>query len=225
MECLALAAVSFRTCGALLLLLSACATTEPQQHKARQHKQVAIPWAPLVEPEPIVLPAPVGLRPPVPAFVDPRVQTQQELEPSPSPERSGSNRGPTVPLTSERRRPECEAVPVPHRGGDDAHDDCADRFPPNQYPGKDVLVNRKRFDALQVGVPVLWEIKTDRFDKYNDFVQEQAIRTEVPDLQEERDIAEACGYGFVIGVSTEAHKEALLQEDRRLNIVVTGCPR
>jgi hypothetical protein len=114
---------------------------------------------------------------------------------------------------------------VPHRGGDDAHDECADRVPPNRYPGNDVLVNGKRFDALQVGALVLWEIKTDRFDTFNDFVQAQAIRKQLPDLQEERTIAEACGYGFVIGVSTEAHREALLARDRRFNVVVTGCPR
>jgi hypothetical protein len=47
----------------------------------------------------------------------------------------------------------------------------------------------------------------------------------MPLLREERDTAEACGYGFVIGVSTEEHKQALLEEDRTLNIVVTGCKR
>jgi len=128
-------------------------------------------------------------------------------------------------VTTERRRPECEPVPVPHAGGDDPHNECADKFPPNRYPGKDVLVNGKRFDALQVGVRVLWEIKTDRFDTYTDFVQERAIRKEYRLLQEERAIAEACGYGFVVGVSTQAHQDALLAEDITLNIVVTGCKR
>ncbi|MDC0711041.1 DUF6310 domain-containing protein [Stigmatella sp. ncwal1] len=128
-------------------------------------------------------------------------------------------------MTTERRRPECEPIPVPHAGGDDPHNECADKYPPNRYPGKDVLVDGKRFDALQVGVRVLWEIKTDRFDTYHDFVQEQAIRKEYPLLQEERTIAEACGYGFVVGVSTQAHKDALLAEDLTLNIVVTGCKR
>jgi len=62
----------------------------------------------------------------------------------------------------------------------------------------DVLVNGVRFDALQVGVRVLWEIKTHRFDKYNAFVRR---------------------------VSTQAHKDALLRADRFLNVVVTGCKR
>jgi Family of unknown function (DUF6310) len=99
------------------------------------------------------------------------------------------------------------------------------KFPPNRYPGNDVLVDGKRFDALQVGVRLLWEIKTDRFDTYNDFVRERAIRKEYPLIQEERGKAEACGYGFVVGVSTQAHKDALLAEDITLNIVVTGCKR
>jgi len=44
-------------------------------------------------------------------------------------------------------------------------------------------------------------------------------------VTEERAIAEACGYGFVVGVSTEEHKTALLREDPTLTIVVTGCKR
>jgi hypothetical protein len=128
-------------------------------------------------------------------------------------------------VTAERRRSECEPIPVPHAGKDDPHDECADKFPPNRYLGNDVLVGGKRFDALQVGVRVLWEIKTHRFDTYNAFIRRMTILEEVPLLQEERNIAEACGYDFVIGVSTQAHKDALLAEDQSLNIVVTGCKR
>jgi hypothetical protein len=114
---------------------------------------------------------------------------------------------------------------VPHAGEDPPHNECADKFPPNRYPGKDVLVGGKRFDALQVGVRVLWEIKTHRFDTYNAFIRRMTIQEELPLLREERDIAAACGYGFVVGVSTQAHKDALLAEDQSLNIVVTGCKR
>ncbi|WP_308477848.1 DUF6310 domain-containing protein [Myxococcus fulvus] len=35
----------------------------------------------------------------------------------------------------------------------------------------------------------------------------------------------ACGYDFVVGVSTEEHQRALLDEIPTLNVVVTGCPR
>jgi hypothetical protein len=114
---------------------------------------------------------------------------------------------------------------VPHRGGDDPHNECADKFPPNRYPGNDVLVNGRHFDALQVGARVLWEIKTDQFDAYSDFLREQVVGDQVEEMREERAIAVACGYDFVVGVSSAAHKEALLRQDGTLKIVVTGCRR
>ncbi len=89
----------------------------------------------------------------------------------------------------------------------------------------DVSVGGIRFDALQVGVRVLWEIKTHQFDKYNVFVQKMEIDKELKQIQRERAIATVCGYDFVIGVSTQAHKDALLAKDQLLNIVVTGCTR
>ncbi|WP_420067687.1 DUF6310 domain-containing protein [Stigmatella aurantiaca] len=128
-------------------------------------------------------------------------------------------------MTTERRRSECEPTPVPHAGEDPPHNECADKFPPNRYPGKDVLVGGKRFDALQVGVRVLWEIKTHRFDMYPDFIRRQTILEQLPLLREERDIADACGYGFVVGVSTQEHKDALSDLEPTLHIVVTGCKR
>ncbi len=152
-------------------------------------------------------------------------RASQEPEANPTPERAGSNRGPPAPLTAERSNPQCEPIPVPHAGEDAPHNECADKFPPNRYPGNDVLIGGKRFDALQVGVRVLWEIKTHQFDTYNAFIRRQTILQQVPLLQEERDIAEACGYGFVVGVSTQAHRTALLREDSTLMIVVTGCKR
>ncbi|MBN1208959.1 MAG: hypothetical protein JXB05_29140 [Myxococcaceae bacterium] len=51
------------------------------------------------------------------------------------------------------------------------------------------------------------------------------IEKEIEQLHKERNAAIACGYDFVVGVSTEAHKQALLDRDPELNIVVTGCPR
>ncbi|HSP77629.1 MAG TPA: DUF6310 domain-containing protein [Myxococcaceae bacterium] len=145
----------------------------------------------------------------------------------PKPEPVGQDWPPPLPPEplDRERRPECRPVPVPHAGEDDPHNECADKFPPNRYPGMDVLVNGIRFDALQVGVRVLWEIKTHRFDTYNDFIRDQEIEKEIEQLHKERKAASACGYDFVVGVSTEAHKQALLDKDPELEIVVTGCPR
>ncbi|RKH11452.1 hypothetical protein D7X74_25520 [Corallococcus sp. CA047B] len=151
-------------------------------------------------------------------MVDPDARTQ--------PEPSGARLGPPAPpLVSGRRRPECEPIPKPHRGGDALHNWCADTFPPNAYPGKDVLVDGKLFDALQVGAPVLWEIKTDRFEAYSVFLQAQVVGDQVEELRREKRVAETCGYGFVVGVSSAAHKIALEQQERLLNIVVTECKR
>jgi hypothetical protein len=152
---------------------------------------------------------------------------EPSLEKRPKPEPAGQDWPPPVPpepLERERRR-RCEPIPVKHRGGDEAHNTCADRFPPNRYPGMDVLVDGKHFDALQVGVRVLWEIKTDQFETYSDFLQRQVVEAQVEEMREERDIAASCGYGFVVGVSTEEHKEALEFQARELKIVVTGCKR
>ncbi|WP_434386595.1 DUF6310 domain-containing protein [Melittangium boletus] len=151
------------------------------------------------------------------------LQTKRRRKPKPE--------GPDIPppwppgLSEQERRSRCEPIPVKHRGGDDAHDRCADMFPPNRYPGMDVLVDGKHFDALQVGARVLWEIKTDQFGTYSDFLRGQVISAQVEELRAERDIATSCGYGFVVGVSTEEHKEALEFQALDLQIVVTGCPR
>jgi hypothetical protein len=171
-----------------------------------------------------------------------RGSSTEEIEPAPqtkpAPQEPSAKRQPkpepsrqdwfppvsTEPLERERR-PECRPVPVPRASKDGPHNECADTFPPNRYPGMDVSVGGVRFDALQVGVRVLWEIKTHQFDKYNVFVQNMEIKKELKQIKKERDIAVACGYGFVIGVSTQAHKDALLAEDESLNIIVTGCPR
>jgi hypothetical protein len=145
----------------------------------------------------------------------------------PKPEPKGLDFPPVGPteVTERERRRRCEPIPVPHEGKDDAHNKCADQFPPNRYPGMDVLVDGVSFDALQVGVRVLWEIKTHQFDTYNAYIQGQEIEKELKQLRKERDAAAACGYGFVVGVSTQAHKDALLEEIPTLDVVVTGCTR
>jgi hypothetical protein len=144
-----------------------------------------------------------------------------------TPKPKGSPTGDIFPLPTDSPtdRLKCEPIPVPRASKDVPHNECADKFPPNRYPGMDVSVGGIRFDALQVGVRVLWEIKTHQFDKYNAFVQEMEIKKELKQIQKERAIAVACGYDFVVGVSTQEHKKALMEADSSLNVVVTGCTR
>lgn len=137
--------------------------------------------------------------------------------------RTGPGQNPPIGPPPSKDRPECRAIPVPHLGSDAIHDMCADTVPPNQFPGHDVLVNGKRFDALQVGARILWEIKTDRFDTYTPFLQKRVIDRQIEELKRERDLAHACGYDFIIAVSSTAHREALHKKEPRLKIVVTGC--
>lgn len=152
-------------------------------------------------------------------------------EPAPGDRPQQEPKGPDFPpvgpidVSERERRRRCEPILEPHAGEDDAHNRCADGFPPNRYPGMDVLVDGVSFDALQVGARVLWEIKTHRFDAYHDFVQDMEVRRELIQINKQRKAAAACGYGYVVGVSTEAHKAALLDEDLTLNVVVTGCIR
>ncbi|MBZ4419947.1 DUF6310 domain-containing protein [Myxococcus sp. RHSTA-1-4] len=127
--------------------------------------------------------------------------------------------GPTEPLERERRR-KCEPVPVPHRGGDDGHDKCADKIPNNSFPGWDVLVNGKQFDALQLAARTLWEVKTDDFEIHSPHSQGFFARVKLPEIKREKVLAEACGYKFVVGVRSSAHKAALLALDPDLTIVV-----
>ncbi|HZH13518.1 MAG TPA: DUF6310 domain-containing protein [Archangium sp.] len=131
--------------------------------------------------------------------------------------------GPGPEPTDRERERRCEAIPVPHKGGNKAHNTCADWYPPNRWPGKDAEVGGKSFDALQVGVRVLWEIKVEYFDGYSDFLKDITVKREIKELTAYREIAEACGYAFRVGVISEAHKAALLEEDDNFDIVVTGC--
>jgi hypothetical protein len=154
-------------------------------------------------------------------------EVEAQRTPRVEPEPSGQPRQPPVPPVPvfKTGRASCEPVPVPRATKDDPHNECADRFPPNQYPGMDVLVGGVRFDALQVGAHVLWEIKTHRFDTYNAFIKSQEIEKEIKQLHKERSVANACGFDFIIGVSSAAHKKALLDVDSELKVVVTGCQR
>jgi hypothetical protein len=42
----------------------------------------------------------------------------------------------------------------------------------------------------------------------------------LPEIQREKRLAEACGYNFVVGVKSAAHKAALEKLDKTLTIVV-----
>ena len=83
-----------------------------------------------------------------------------------------------------------------------------------------MLVNGKYFDALVLATRTLWEVKTDNFDKHSPRSQKFFVDVKLPEMQRERRLAEACGYKFVVGVRSAAHKVALERLDRSLTVVV-----
>ena len=168
--------------------------------------------------EPEVRPAPETR--PVPETKPAPLEPLAKRRPKPKPEEPDfPPLGP--PEFSEReRRPECMPIPVPHMGGNDPHNECADKVPNNSFPGWDVFVNGKNFDALQLATRTLWDVKTDAFGKHDPHSQKFFIKMKLGELQREARLAKECGYDFIVGVRSEAHKTALLFADPTLKVVV-----
>jgi hypothetical protein len=146
----------------------------------------------------------------------------------PRPEPSGQGWPPLVPRDplERERHPECKPQRVPHLGGNDLHNKCADKIPQNDFSGWDAFVNGKNFDALQLRARVLWEVKTDNFDTYTEDLQEIVVRSQVPMLLSERDLARACGFDFRVGVRSATHKAELenaAPELKGLIVVMDWC--
>jgi hypothetical protein len=118
------------------------------------------------------------------------------------------------------RRPECKPIPGPSRGGNDPHNQCADNIPGNDFPGLNVFINGKHFDALVLTARTLWEVKTDNFDKHDSRTQGFFVKMKLPEIRREKKLAEACGYKFVVGVRSKAHLIALREAEPSLNVVL-----
>ncbi|XXF77832.1 DUF6310 domain-containing protein [Myxococcaceae bacterium GXIMD 01537] len=145
-----------------------------------------------------------------------------QKRPKPKGPQSDQNRIPPAPPESFMREPRPECIPkrVPPKGGNRLHNECSDNVPLNSFRGANALVNGKAFDALQPSTRTLWEVKTTAIETYNPFIQQAELDSQVAEARRERDLAAACGYQFVIGVRTEAHKKLLEREDLSLSIFV-----
>jgi hypothetical protein len=93
-------------------------------------------------------------------------------------------------------------------------------MPGNTFPGGDVYVNGKNFDALQLTTRTLWEVKTDDFEKQPPRSQKFFVRMKLPEIQREKNLAETCGYKFSVGVKSAAHKAILESLDDTLTVVI-----
>jgi hypothetical protein len=158
----------------------------------------------------------------------PKAQTwpSSEQEPvtnrEPTPKGLGRDWLPPASSDPTERRPECRPIPGPPRGGNVPHNQCADKIPGNNFPGLNVFVNGKHFDALVLATRTLWEVKTDNFDIHSPRSQAFFAKVKLPEIQREARLAKECGYDFVVGVKSAAHKAALAQLDKTLTIVVMG---
>ncbi|MHA7631713.1 DUF6310 domain-containing protein [Corallococcus sp. M7] len=140
----------------------------------------------------------------------------------PSPQPSGQDLFPPSPNDPfERdRRPECRPVLGPPRGGNDPHNECADKILGNSFPGFNVLINGKHYDALVLSRRTLWEVKTDDFEKHSLRSRRFFVSMKLTELQREAKLARECGYDFVIGVRSEAHRAELKLADPSLHVVM-----
>jgi hypothetical protein len=164
-------------------------------------------------------PVPAPRPEPVTKTAPPKPSPEKKPKPDPK-EPDFPPVGPTEVTERERRR-RCEPLPAKrHLGGNKLHDECADRIPNNSFTGRDVSVNGKNFDALQLTTRTLWEVKTHNLETYNPYVLRIELEKQVEEMRRERALAMACGFHFRVGVRNEAHKAALERLDRTLDIVV-----
>jgi len=67
-------------------------------------------------------------------------------------------------------------------------------------------------------------VKTTAIETYSPFVQRTELQKQVEEGRRERDLAAVCGYDFVIGVRTEAHRQMLKNASPDLKVVLmTWC--
>ncbi|WP_395846274.1 DUF6310 domain-containing protein [Cystobacter fuscus] len=152
-------------------------------------------------------------------------QLMSEIEAQPRPAKAAAREPSTQKQLAsalvEEDDPRCKPIPLPrHLGGHGPHNKCADKMPNNSFPGGDVYVNGKNFDALQLATRTLWDVKTDNFDKQPLRSQRFFVKMKLPELRREAKLARECGYDFIVGVRSAAHKAMLFEEDPTLKVVV-----
>lgn len=111
-----------------------------------------------------------------------------------------------IPKSKEKpRKKREECVPkrfCPHKGGDTWHNYCADTVLRNEFSGCDVMVNGKAYDAKSGNT--LYEVKTDDWDTYAEFLTERVLDQHAHDAKVDSARALACGYQyeFIVGDAT-----------------------
>jgi len=156
-------------------------------------------WELFDEDEPVLSPA-IPLPIPAPAY-PPSGIVETEPKPIPVPIPIPIPIPIVIPDDKTRESDPCEPIPIGyHRGGNLYHNQLADSVPPNRIPGTDWLVKGKAFDAYST-TGVLWEIKTDNYSQYKDFVKRMQLNKLISETVREKTIANSCGYPYTLGVT------------------------
>lgn len=163
-------------------------------------------------------PAQAGLKPrpsaPPAQRSDPASTTRTTVDLSPP----VPNIQPAPREEDRKRRDECIPRPdCPHWGMDTFHNKCADEVLLNEFPGCDVLVKNKLFDA-KVG-NTLYEVKTDDWDTYSGPLQEFALGKHIETAHHEYGIAQSCGYDFEFVVGDAELATVLAEAVKPLDVV------
>ncbi|WP_240486812.1 DUF6310 domain-containing protein [Hyalangium minutum] len=158
-----------------------------------------------------------------------KTQTQPSSEQEPvanrDPKPKGLGRDWLPPISSDpSERPECRTIPGPPRGGNEPHNECANKVPGNDFPGLNVLITgkstSKSFDALVLATRTLWEVKTYNLGHQSPRSRKFLVEVKLPQLREEAKLAKECGYNFVVGVTSAEHKALLQSLEPSLAVVV-----
>ena len=159
----------------------------------------------------------------------PKTQTRPSSEQEPvtkrEPKPEGLGRDWLPPISSDpSERPECRPLPGPPRGGNEPHNECANKVPGNDFPGLNVLITgkstSKSFDALVLATRTLWEVKIYNLDHQSPRSRKFLVEVKLPQIKEEAKLAKECGYNFVVGVKSAEHKALLESLDKTLTVVV-----
>ncbi len=154
-----------------------------------------------------------------------RPSSQQEPVTKRAPKPKGLGPDVLPPMPSDPTEgPKCRAIPGPPRGGNEPHNECANKVPGNDFPGLNVLITgkstSKSFDALVLATRTLWEVKIYNLDHQSPRSRKFLVEVKLPQIKEEARLAKECGYNFVVGVKSAEHKALLESLDKTLTVVV-----
>lgn len=158
----------------------------------------------------------------VPKTTTPGKETKPDDLPKPDPKWDPGRIPPVPPVFPKPPKDDCIPTPLGyHRGGDQRHDELADRVPPNMIPGTDWTLKGKAFDSW-TGSPKkeIWEVKTAVYSTYNTFVKSMELNKIIADVVLEKPIADACGLHYVLGVTDSLLKHHLLNNTTIQNMDV-----